>query len=123
MQFIIKILIITLLGYLCSMFMPWWTLIIMTALVTFVIPGNNFNAFLSGFLAIGLLWLIMAWKTDIETESVISSKVVVLFGKEDVNILILATGLVGALAGGLGAFTGNSFRQLFLKKKEKSFYS
>jgi len=77
---------------------------------------------LISFLGIGLLWLIMAWKIDVETESIISTKIAILFKFEDNNMLILMTGAIGALIGALGALTGNSFRQIFLKKKEKSFY-
>ncbi|RJE74568.1 hypothetical protein BGP76_15605 [Reichenbachiella sp. MSK19-1] len=103
--------------------MPWWCLVLVAGVVAFFLPGSNFNAFLSGFLGGGLLWMVMAWKEDVEVDSIMSLKIVALFPVDDVNMLIIATGLLGAVAGALGAFTGNSFRQLFIKKKEKSFYS
>ncbi|MFY0625653.1 MAG: hypothetical protein JXR07_05135 [Reichenbachiella sp.] len=103
--------------------MPWWCLIIVAFIITFLLVGNNFNAFLSGFLGAGLLWMIMAWKVDVETTSIISLKIVELFDVAETNMLVIASGVVGGIAGGFGAVTGNSFRQLFLKKKEKSFYS
>ena len=123
MTFIARLLLIAGLGFLCSMYLPWWTLLMISALLGFLITGNNFNVFLSGFLGIGLLWLITAWKVDIETSSIISSKMIRNFPFDDINLLIVLTGFLGGCIGGFGAMTGNSFRQLFIKKKEKSFYS
>lgn len=123
MLFIIKLLLITGLGLLGSFFMPWWIIILVAFIVAFLFPGNNFNAFLSGLLGGGVLWMAMAWKVDTETASILSSKVVQLFPVSDVNMLIILTGVIGGLSGAFGAFSGNSFRQLFDKKKEKSFYS
>lgn len=74
-------------------------------------------------MGVGLVWMVMAWKVDIETGSIMSLKMIRLFPVDDTNMLIVIAATVGGLAGALGAFTGNSFRQLFIKKKEKSFYS
>ena len=123
MPFIIKFILIGILGFLVSFVLPWWSFLIVGFVVAFLMPGNNFNALLSGFLGAGIVWLVMAWKIDVETASIMSQKIVQLFPVEDTNMLVILTGLIGGLSGGMGAFTGNSFRQLFLKKKEKSFYS
>lgn len=123
MKFIIRLIAIGLLSLGFSFFTPWWGLMIIAAFVTFVLPGNNFNAFLSGLLGAGLVWLIMAWKVDMDTASIISDKVVQLFPIKESSMLILLTGAIGGFAGALGAFTGNSFRQIFIKKVSKSFYS
>ena len=123
MLFIVRFLLIGFIGLIASFVLPWWNLMIVGFLVAFMLPGNNFNALLSGFLGGGILWLVMAWKIDIETASIMSKKIVQLFPVNDSNMLVILTGLIGGVATGLGAFTGNSFRQLFLKKKEKSFYS
>ncbi len=123
MLFITKLVLIGVLGLIVSFILPWWGLMVVAFLITFLMPGNNFNAFLSGFLGAGLVWMVMAWKIDVETASIMSQKIVQLFPVNDTNMLVIITGLIGGLSGGLGAFTGNSFRQLFLKKKEKSFYS
>ena len=123
MPFIIKFILIGILGFLVSFVLPWWSFLIVGFVVAFLMPGNNFNALLSGFLGAGIVWLVRAWKIDVETASIMSQKIVQLFPVEDTNMLVILTGLIGGLSGGMGAFTGNSFRQLFLKKKEKSFYS
>jgi len=122
MIFIFRLICIAVLSYLSAMVMPWWSAMLSSALIAFLLPGNNLNAFLSGFLGVGLIWLLMAWKIDTETGSILSEKMVTLFPIDDKNILIIITGTIGGLAGALGAFTGNSFRQTLAKRKEKSFY-
>ncbi|WP_420581417.1 hypothetical protein [Reichenbachiella sp.] len=102
---------------------PWWSAITAAALVAFFLPGNNFNAILSGFMGVGLIWMVLAWKIDVETKSIMSNKMIELFPVDDVNMLIIITAIIGGLAGALGAFSGNSFRQIFIRKKEKSFYN
>ena len=123
MIFLFRLILIAIFSFLFALMMPWWSAILSSALIAFVLTGNNLNAFLSGFLGVGLVWMVTAWKIDIDTNSILSLKIVTLFPFEDKNLLIVFTGVIGAVAGGLGAFLGNSFRQLFVKKKETSFYS
>lgn len=124
MIFILRLLLISSSALLTAQFMPWWSILLCSILVSFILPGNNFNAFISGFLGIGLLWMIMAWKVDVETGSVISAKVVQLLPYiNDSPMLIIATGVLGGIVGGFGAGTGNSLRQIFIKKKKPSLYS
>ena len=122
MKFIVRLIVISLSCFITAQFMPWWSIIVCSILISFLVPGNNFNAFLSGFLGVGLLWLIMAWKIDIETASIMSSKIVQLFPVSDANMLVILTGVLGGLVGGFSAYTGNSFRQIFMKKKKVSLY-
>ncbi len=123
MKFIIRIILIASLSYLSAMFFPWWGIALVAALVSFLLPGHGFNVFVSGFLGVGLLWMAFAWKTDIETASVLSEKIVQLFPVSEVTYLILATGLIGGLVGAFSGLTGSTFRQVFMKKKQKSYYS
>ena len=123
MKFIIRIILISSLSYLSAMFFPWWGIALVAALVSFLLPDHGFSVFVSGFLGAGLLWMALAWKTDIETASVLSEKIVQLFPVSEVNYLILATGLIGGLAGAFSGLTGSTFRQVFMKKKQKSYYS
>lgn len=123
MIFLFRLLLIAVFTYITALFSPWWSAMMCAAMIAFTLPGNNFNAFLSGFMGVGLIWMVMAWKVDIETGSIMSLKMIEMFPIDDTNMLIIVVALVGGLSGGLGAFTGNSLRQLFIKKKEKSFYS
>lgn len=123
MKLFARIVLILVLTYLLSHYFQWWTIIAISFIVGFVIYGNGFNVFISGFLGGGLLWLSYAWHLDLQTSSILSNKIVELFPFDDNTFLVIGAGLIGAFSGGLGAVTGNSFRQLFIRKKTKSFYS
>lgn len=123
MKLIARILLILVFSYMLSFYLPWWILLVIAFLAGFALPGNGINIFISGFLGGGLLWMTYSWYLDFKTESILSQKVVGLFPVDDHFLLILASGIVGALCGAFGCLAGNSFRQLFMKKKKKSFYS
>ncbi|MFY0608509.1 MAG: hypothetical protein JXR10_17460 [Cyclobacteriaceae bacterium] len=123
MKLLIRIILIISLTYFASMYSPWWIIIIISGLVSFGIYGSGFNVFISGFLGGGILWLTTAWFLDFSTNGILSDRIIQLFPLEDPFMLILITGLIGGLAAGLGAITGNSFRLLFVKKKVKGFYN
>lgn len=123
MKLISRIILIIAFSYLLSLYLPWWILMVVAFIVGFSIPGHGINVFIAGFLGGGLLWMSYAWYIDLKTEAILSNKIVQLFPFQDAIFLLILTGVIGALAGALGALSGNSFRQLFLKKKQKSFYS
>ncbi len=123
MKFFLRLVLIGLGCYYLPTFMPWWSIFIISALVGYLIPGNGFNLFNAGFLGGGIVWLTMSFVLDAKTNSILTDKIIQLFPFNDKIYLILITALIGALSAGFGALTGNSFRQIFLKKKTKSLYS
>ncbi len=123
MKLIIKVMLIALLTYLSGIYFAWWGAVIVAAFISLLIPTSSFSAFVSGFIGAGIVWIVMAWKIDIESQGVLTNKVAQLFTVDDPIYLVIAAGLIGALAGGLGSLSGNSFRQIFIKKKKASFYS
>lgn len=123
MKLIIRLVLIIALTWFLSFYLPWWIVIPVAFVIGAVIGGTGINAFISGFLGAGLLWLVYSWYLDIQTDSVLTEKILNLFPFDDKILLIIASGLIGGLCGGFGALSGNSFRKLFLKSKPKSFYS
>lgn len=117
-----RLIIIGILTYLFSFYTPWWVLFIITFSTCFFIHGSFLNTFIAGFLGVGLVWLGFSWFLDFQSESYFTEKIVLLFPVKDSSYLILISGLIGALSGGLGAILGNSFKLLFVKKKTKSYY-
>lgn len=123
MKFVVRLFLIILICYFIPFYTPWWIIFIGTFLVGFLIPGNGFNVFNAGFLGGGIVWLGMSFMIDYQTNSILSDKLLSMFPVSDTTYLVVATGIIGALSSGFGALTGNSFRQIFMKKKQKSFYS
>ncbi|RED97539.1 hypothetical protein [Marinoscillum furvescens] len=123
MKLIARLILVMILTYFLSFYMPWWIVFVVTFLTGFIIHGSGINVFIGTFLGAGLVWMLYAWYLDYNTASILSQKVIQLFPFDDPMMLIITSGLVGGLCGGFGGLSGNSFRQLFLKKKQKSFYS
>lgn len=123
MKILLRIILISLLSYFVPFIMPWWTLAFFAMVLGFLISGHGLNSFISGFLGGGAVWLVLAWKIDNETQSILSSKLVQLFPFSDVIYLVIVSGLIGGLICGFGMLTGTSFRQIFTKKKSRSLYS
>ncbi len=123
MKIIIKILLMAGIAYFTLLALPWWSLVAITFAVSVVIPSNDFGAFLSGFIGIGLLWLVLAWKIDIETDSILSQKIADLFPVGgDTTTLVIVAGFVGGISGGFGSLSGNLLRKIWMKKKSSLYH-
>lgn len=110
------------LGFFASNMLGWWSIAVVAFLIAFFLHGNNFPSFLSGFLGAGLLWMGYAWMIDAETNQIMSKQIAPLLQNLEPIVLIIVTGVVGALLGGFGAVTGNSLRLIFVKKKKSGLY-
>ena len=82
--------------------------------VSVLIPQEPLPSFLSGFVALFLLWGLLALSIDLANNSILSAKIAaILFLGGSSIALICVTGFVAALVGGGGAITG-----AFLKKPQ-----
>ncbi|MEL6562004.1 MAG: hypothetical protein AAFQ94_27705 [Bacteroidota bacterium] len=122
MKLIIRIILIAFVGFFASSMIGWWVLIPVAFLISFFLYGNNFASFLSGFLGGGLLWMGYAWKIDTETNQIMSNQLASILTLSDPILLVLVTGVIGALIGGLGSLSGNNLRLIFVKKKKSGLY-
>jgi hypothetical protein len=96
--------IATILGCLVAQyFLPWWIMAIVAFASGYFFQNKGVASFLSGFLAVGLLWLIMAYRIDATTQSLLTEKINRIF---PLNVFILMV-VVGGLVGGFAALTGS----------------
>ena len=118
MRFLLSLLLITTLGFLAGLFLPWWSIALVAFVVALLIPQSIGAGFLSGFLGIFLLWAVIATWIDIANDSILSAKVSQLLplGGSSI-ILILVTALVGGLVGGFAAMAGSSLRNTNNKRR------
>lgn len=107
-QFILTILACLILQY----FLPWWTLVIAAFAGGYVYGTKAWVSFLTGFLAVALLWLIMAMTIDAQTSSVLTEKVARMFPTKTPAMLFLLTAIVGGLPGGFAAMSGTLLKVL-----------
>ena len=123
MKLIIRIIAIGAITYFISPLGGWWIGMVASALICFLLPSSGINAFIAGFLGVGLIWMGHSWNLDVQNASAFSGKIAEIMQMGDSLVLILVSGGVGGISGGFAALTGTYFRQLFVKSKKKSFYN
>ncbi len=119
MKFLIQVFLTILMCYIAEQFLPWWTIGVCAAIVATCLPLNSVTAYLGGFTATSLLWMVTATLIDVRTNAILSAKVAPLLGFQSTTLLILLTGLVGGIVGGLGALSGQKLRVLLTQKESE----
>jgi hypothetical protein len=117
MKFIAQIIIIASLTAALQLIFTWWTAAVAAFIVALIIPQSGCRAFLAGLIAVGLLWFIYALFISLNNDGILAARVIGLFPlPHSAFLLILITGIIGGLVGGLGALTGNRLKYLIHKK-------
>jgi hypothetical protein len=106
-------LLILLLGLLAQFFLPWWSIALVCFALAFWKAQYGRQAFLSGFLAIGLTWLGGALFWHLATDGVLSNRVATMMTVNSAWILVAVTAFLGAMVGGVSALSGYLVRRLW----------
>lgn len=125
MKLIIRIILIGTLTYFVSPYFTWWTGMATAFLVCLALPSSSLNAFVAGFLGVGVAWFVQAITLDIANQSTFTEVIIELLSVPvitDPFALVLATGLIGGISGGFAGATGASLRQANQKKKNRGGY-
>jgi hypothetical protein len=105
-------LIILILAFAGSFFLPWWAAAIIAFLAALVIGGKAGKAFLSGFGALFTAWAILALMKSIPNDNILASRVVQLFPLPNNWIWVLVvTAIIGGIVGGMSALSGALIRR------------
>ena len=112
MKFFISLILTILLSFALCLFLPWWSIAFAAFVVAALMPQKPFKAFLTGFIALFLLWGGLSFWMSNNNDQVLAHKVSQLILKMDSPILlILATALIGALVAGFAALAGSYLRK------------
>ena len=107
-KFVSALILTALLSFAAGLYLPWWSIALVAILVSIIIPLAPWKSFLSGFLALFLLWGILAYWIDAKNNSILSQKMAQIFQLGNSSmLLILITALIGALVAGFAALTGS----------------
>lgn len=107
---LLKIILTAVMAYSLQTMLPWWSVVIASFSISFIISTKGLSSFIGGFLGIGLLWFALAAITDYQTDSILTDRVAGIFSLPNNFLLILITAIIGGLAGGFGALTGSRLR-------------
>jgi hypothetical protein len=116
MKFFISTILIAALSFAACLFLPWWVIAIAGFVVAFAIPQKNGLAFLSGFIALFILWAGMSIYMSNANGNLLVHKMSMLFLKADnPTALFLLTGFIGGLVAGLGSLSGRLLKKMVVK--------
>jgi hypothetical protein len=108
--------IILILSLIVSFVLPWWIVAIISFLAAFFIAKNSGHAFWSAFVAIFIVWVVMALFKSVPNNHILATRVAHLFPFGGQWIwLLLITGIIGGLVAGMSAWSGALFKKAFNK--------
>jgi hypothetical protein len=118
MKFGIAIILTMLVSIVSGMYLPFWSVGLVAFLVAIFVYQKPGMAYLAGFVSILLFWGLLAWWIDAQNDSILSKRMANLFPLGGSSaLLILITGLVGAIVGGLSALSGSFLRKYIESRK------
>ncbi len=93
------------LAYIFPAFLPWWSIAAAAFISALLFLRTGKEAFLSGFLGVFILWLVLNLITDIRNNHLLSSKIASLLplGGHNSFLLLLMASLIGGIVGGMAA--------------------
>jgi hypothetical protein len=107
-------LIILILSFVSSYFLPWWVAALIAFLAALFIGKTSGRSFWSGFGAIVVLWVLLALLKSIPNDNILASRVIQLFPlPHNWILLLLITALIGGVVGGLAALSGMLTKKAF----------
>jgi len=108
MKFIISLILTALLSFVACIFLPWWSIAIAAFIVAAFVPQKPFVSFITGFIALFLLWGTIALVISNNNNDLLAHKVSVIILKIDSPVtLIIATAFIGALVASFAALAGS----------------
>lgn len=99
-------LLILILTFICSYFLPWWFAAVIVFGVAFFMSQKPGITFLAGFAAIFIAWAVLALLKSIPNDNMLAGRVAHLFQLPNWILLLLVTCIVGGLVGGMAALSG-----------------
>lgn len=112
MKFFIALLLTALLSFVACLYLPWYSIAVAAFIVALVVSQSAGRAFLSGFFALFFLWAGFSFWINNANESILAHRISLLVIKSDNPfLLIIVTGLIGALVAGFAALSGSLMRK------------
>lgn len=106
-----------LLSFAACLYFPWWSIAIVAFIVAALIPQGAGKSFLTGFIALLLLWSGLSFWISNNNDHILAGKISLLILKvNSPYFLILVTGLIGGVVAGFGALTGSFVRKRKVKR-------
>jgi hypothetical protein len=122
MKAFIIFLLIGVFSYVAGLWYPWWSIAVVSFIVTLVIPQKPAASFFIAFLSIFIFWFSLAFFKDLANDHILAGRMSELFLHSRSPFLIAAvTGLIGAIVAGLAALSAAFLRTGKRAKQQVSY--
>ena len=92
----------------------WWTMVV-PLIVACAAPMSGWRAFRMGAISAGAVWLLASLVLFLTQGQIIAMRIASMMGLGNGWVLVLLTGVIAMLAGGIAAATGDALRSCFKK--------
>ena len=118
MKFFNSFLLTALLSFIAGIYIShWWFFAVVAFLVAALIHQKAYKAFFAGFLALFILWFVLAFWMDLSNEGVLSVKIASILQLDGSKwLLMIVTAFIGGLIAGFAALSGSYLRSSNPKK-------
>jgi len=118
MKFFNSVLLTALLSFIAGIYISyWWFFAVIAFLVALLIHQRGFKAFIAGFLALFILWFVLAFCIDLSNDRVLSVKIASRLPLDGSKwLLMIVTAFIGGLVAGFAALSGSYLRSSGTKK-------
>lgn len=116
MRFLTAVILTILTAFAATLFLPWqwWYIAVITFLYAVVLGMKPGRSFLCGFVSAGLFWLSMILRADLANDHILATRMSgVFFGSPNMVLFIIVNALLGAIVGGLAAWSGGLMNRAF----------
>jgi len=120
MKFIIKTLLIGIAAFFCLKVCPWWIVLVAAFTMNLVVKTKGAGSFFSSFLGVTFAWFLASYMMYSNGAQEFSDKMAKVFLPVSGIVFIIITSALIGLVGALSGFTGNAFRNIFIKPKTKN---
>lgn len=119
MKLLIATILTALLSFIAGIYIPlWWFFAVVALFVALLIHQRGWKAFLAGFLALFILWLVLVFWIDTANGGVLSVKIASLLPLGGSKwLLMILTAVIGGLVAGFAALSGSYLRTTSSKKQ------
>ena len=115
MKYISYIIINVFCSFLLGQILPWWSIVIIPFILGINVDLKPLMHCILGFISIFILWAVQALIAQQTQAADLVIKIGVLFNGLSPVLLILLTGFIGGLYGGLAELSGSLLKQLIKK--------
>jgi hypothetical protein len=115
MKFVASFVLTALFAYAAFLFsnaLPWWAFAVGAFIAGISVPQKALMAWLSGFTAVFLVWLVLAYVANDANNGLLATRMAQVFQLgESPLALVFVSAAIGALVGGFACMTGTAFRR------------